>query len=581
MKRIVKRMKRIVEWLDRLGTSGIYVERERNRISLLSRLSAAVGILILILAPPICRILHWRADVTIGISIDFAFNWLAFFLNCRKKHQAAGIVFFLTQCIAILYFGTKLGELFHLQFMIMFLVSIIYLLFEDKLSRHICLAGAVATFVIVQLSYYLNPVDTVPMGRGAGYAIQSSVIGAILVLMIIVSRRYVMSNDTNMRLTRGLHFMKIFTAQVSHELRTPLDAIHQTSQLLKEEIGNDPVFDKIRVLVDISYTASSSATNIVNNVLDMAEIEQGKMPVIPEESFHLVPLLEKIVDVHKVIASREVIDLRLRVDPQLPPVIMGDPLSINQILTNLLSNALKYGATGNTVEIDVRREGAHWAVRVSNYGKVIPQEKIGVLFDPFFTGKSGHIQGSGLGLYIVKNKVTSMNGTVSVESRPSGLTTFTVILPLREGVKVPEPAVTEPDGNGQFIDRVNVLIAEDSKVNAFVLSRFLADMGCACTVVNNGQELLDAANKKCPDECPDLIIMDHNMPVLNGEETIRQLKRDPRLGEIPIIIITGDVFSDTMKKLKAAGATTLLKKPVDHLVLQKTIRRCLKENSLN
>jgi len=258
-------------------------------------------------------------------------------------------------------------------------------------------------------------------------------------------------------------------------------------------------------------------------------------------------------------------------------VIFSDPLNINQILTNLLANAFKYGTRNNTVMVEINKIEYSWELKVSNSGPPIPPEKIATIFDPFVTGRAGFVQGSGLGLFIVKTKTRLMGGTVQVESHPECHTIFTVNLPLREGRLRDLPDGPGSDTETGDFNKAHILVAEDDKVTAFLLSRFLKDMGCSFTIVRNGRELLDAARKKCPDDCPDIIILDGHMPILSGEETIRELKKTPGLSHIPIIVTTGDIYSDTIHRMLAAGANTYLKKPVDHLALQKTIILYLKK----
>jgi len=377
----------------------------------------------------------------------------------------------------------------------------------------------------------------------------------------------------------GLHFIKIFVAQVTHELRTPLDSIYQVTQLLRKEARKNDHLKQIQPLLAISFTASCDARNIVNNVLDMAEIESGKTPGTVNEAFQVTPFFEKILEVHQVIAQEE--HMKLQLYMEMPQVIISDPLNINQILTNLLANAIKYGLKGSTVNVEARRCDNTWELKVSNVGPGIPSEKIASIFDPFVTGKTGQTQGTGLGLYIVKSKVISMNGTIQVQSKPGGYTIFTVTLPLIEGklrnLSKWDEGRENSEENMVDLSNIHVLMAEDSKLTALLLIRSLKEMGCKVTIVNNGLELLLAAQKGYPDNCPDIIILDCHMPVLNGEETILQLKKIPALSNIPIIVTTGDLFSDMLDRMLAAGADAYLKKPIDHLALQKTISLYLKK----
>ena len=564
-----------------IGTSGITDPEFAGRIVFVNTLSFTIGCLLLLIAPPACYFLKLPPSVTIPVSIEFLINGSVIYLNHRKKYLLASLTLYFLQCLAVLYFSLLLGDLFHLQFVFMFLISIIFLIFKSKTTRIITLTATLIILTVLQITYYFDALRPVYTNVKANYFAQTAVMYGVLILMLFVSKRYVRSNDTNADLKRANHLIKIFFAQITHELRTPLDSMHQVTQLLKKEVQKDPHLDKIQSLVDIGFTVSCDARNIVNNVLGMAEIEAGKIPPVENDAFEVNPFLERVLEVHKILAERENITLRLYFDRGMPEVIIGDLLNLNQILTNLLTNALKYGAKGSTVNVAVKRQEQTWELKVSNYGPGIPAEKMETIFDPFVTGRTGQVQGSGLGLYIVKTKVTSMKGTIRVESLPDDQTVFTIVLPLVEGNPKAPPDGSGPDADIDNLNGVHVLVAEDDKLSAFLLSRFLKEMGCTFTMVKNGQDLLDTILKKCPGDCPDIIILDYHMPVLNGEETIRALKRIPELSHIPIIVATGDLYSDTLDRLLAVGASTYIKKPIDHVALKKTIGLHLKNLPAN
>ena len=555
-----------------VGTSGVTDEEDINRIVFVNKISLFVGIAIAVIGPVICYFLKWKPAVVIPLSIEFVLNWTVLLLNYYKRTAHAAFILYFLQCAAIIYFGIVLGRLLQLEFTIVLLIAIANLIFKGRALRAVALAMAIADLVILEIGYYNDPAQSaIPISYNASFLIHVCVVIGLICLTILVSKPYVKSNDIKNELQRANHLIKIFVAQVTHELRTPLDSIHQVTQLLRKEVQKDENLKKIQSLVDIGYTVSCNARNIVNNVLDMAEIEAGKIPDAACEAFRVIPFFENILEVHRVIAHREDVSLRLQTDEDMPEIIFGDPQNTIQILTNLIANAIKYGTKGTTIDVAIKRCDPVWAFSVSNTGPGIPPDKLKVIFDPFVTGRTGHIQGSGLGLYIVRSKVNIMKGTIEVESRPGNRTTFTVSLPLKEGKLRDLPGVAGPEPDRADLNKVHVLVAEDDKLTSFLLDRYLQEMGCSCTMVKNGQELLDTVEKKCPDDCPDIIIMDCHMPVLNGEQTILALKRMPGLSDIPILFITGDIYSDTIQKMMEAGADAYLKKPIDHAALKSKI----------
>jgi len=589
--------------LFQIGTAGVSDEADRNRIVLVNTLCIVTGCSIIGVGATICACFSWRPLLVIPFVLEFIINASVLLFNHRRKYVAAAVILYFLQSVMIIYLSAVLGKLLRLDIVIVLLFAITFLLFKTKKLRTLGIAAALLDLVIIEILYYRNPFQLpISLPYDTVFVIQMSVIAIMTLITILISAPYVKSNDTNEELKRANHLIKIFVAQITHELRTPLDNIHHVTQLLRGEVQRDPNLSKIKPLADIGWTVSSNVRNIVNNVLQLAEIEAGKSITIINEAFKVRPFFEKIMEVFVIMAKREEMKIHLEMDDNMPEVIFGDPLAITQIVTNLLSNALKYGERRTTIKMtigNIQKTGLrgniarfpetsnvcpsdnepparsdstpHWQIEVANYGAGIPADRAHSVFDPFVTNSRGHIQGSGLGLYIVRSKVEAMGGTVRYESEEASLTRFTVALPLREGKlrDLPDPAGTDPDIGD--LQKVYVLAAEDDKLTAYLLSRSLKEMGCSYTMARNGQELIELAQKKCPDECPDIIILDCHMPILDGVETIRRLKQMPELMHIPIIITTGDLYSDTVDRMLAAGANSFLKKPIDHQALRKTI----------
>jgi len=563
-------MKRI--GLFRIGTAGVSDQAAKNRIILVNTLCVVTGFSIIGVGATICACFNWRPLLVIPFVLEFIINASVLLFNQRRKHTTAAIILYFLQSVMIIYLSAVLGKLLRLDIVIVLLFAITFLLFKTKKLRTLGIAAALLDLVIIEILYYRNPFQLpINLPYNTVYIIQMSVIVIMTLITILISAPYVKSNDTNEELKRANHLIKIFVAQITHELRTPLDNIHHVTQLLRGEVRRDASLNKIRPLADIGWTVSSNARNIVNNVLQLAEIEAGKSITIVNEAFKVRPFFEKIMEVFLIMAKREEMKIHLEINDNMPEVIFGDPLAITQIVTNLLSNAIKYGERRTTIKMAIGNSTPHWQIRVTNYGAGLPADRADSVFDPFVTNSRGHIQGSGLGLYIVRSKVEAMGGTVRYETEEASLTTFAVTLPLREGKlrDLPDPAGTDPEIGD--LQKVYVMAAEDDKLTAYLLSRSLKEMGCSYTMTRNGQELIETAQKKCPDECPDIIILDCHMPIMDGVETIRRLKQIPELMHIPIIITTGDLYSDTVDRMLAAGANSFLKKPIDHQALRKTI----------
>jgi len=556
-----------------IGTAELKDEEDIQRVTVVNTICVIVAGAIAVIGPMMSIYLHGRPDVVYPLALEFLLNGCVLWLNYAGKHTAAALFLYLVQCAAICYFGIQLVQLFHLEYVIVLLFAIIFLIFKKKLLRVIAFFAATIVFVALEITYYRNGYKHFDF---ISYSVTFWINILVVSSIIVITSAVVRENDLRYPLQRANRLIKLFAAQLTHELRAALDNIHYVAQLLRGAVRKDPHMTTIQPLVDAAWSVSSNAIAIVNNVLDIAEIEAGKTSIIVNEAFKLNSYFDKILEVHKIVARREHIGLELTVDPNMPEVIISDPLTINQILTNLLTNAFKYGAKHTLVNVGVKRKEFQWELTVSNFGPGIPPENLGSIFELFYTGKTGHIQGSGLGLYIVKTKVQAMGGQITVDSKQNGLTMFTVTLPLREGKLRDLPDLTGSDPKTADFHKAHILVAEDNKLTVFLLSQFLREMGCSYTVVGDGLQLLDAI-KKCPDQSPDIILLDCHMPHMNGEETIRQLKQNPFLAHIPIIITTGDIFTNNIEKMLEAGASTYLKKPIDHLALRKAISLYLKK----
>jgi CheY-like chemotaxis protein/two-component sensor histidine kinase len=384
-----------------------------------------------------------------------------------------------------------------------------------------------------------------------------------------VGRPYVLSKDT---LYRANNFKRIFIYQVTHELRTQLNAVYYIAQLIKREIKLDPNLKKIEPYIDLLFTVVGNTRNIINNVLDMSKIEAGKMEDVQEEPFEIKPFFERLIAVHKVTAKARQIQIKLLIDEQMPPIIVCDSFKLGQVVANLLSNAVKYADRDSIVLLNLSKVNDHsWSMQVTNKGFGIAEDKLTAIFEQFVTNKHNrYTEGTGLGLYIVKNMVHAMEGAINADSQPGAGadTTFTVRLKLQAGKieDIQEEAEEDID-----LSNVHILVADDNEMNNMLFSKYLGMCGCTITSATNGLEVLNKLQQE--KQLPDMILMDHQMPEMDGATTLIHLKQDPKLQHIPVIICTGSFeFQD---KLIAAGACAIVVKPIDQKSLFKVISQHL------
>ena len=266
--------------------------------------------------------------------------------------------------------------------------------------------------------------------------------------------------------------------------------------------------------------------------------------------------------------------------------VLADPNRLNQVLMNILSNAVKYTPTGGHIrfEVDELPRNEHYA----RYRFVVQDDGIGMseayqktLFDPFTREErsgTNKVQGTGLGMAITKNIVDLMGGSINVESTTGKGTRFEVVLEFpvdAEADTVPEAQVLpEEEEETSPLSGMKFLCAEDNAINAEILEMLLEANGASCTICSNGQEIVDAFASVKPGEY-DMILMDVQMPVMDGLEATRRIRsgENPLGRIIPILAMTANAFLEDMQKSREAGMDEHLSKPVDIAALEQTVKR--------
>ena len=351
----------------------------------------------------------------------------------------------------------------------------------------------------------------------------------------------------------------MFLSNMSHDMRTPMNAIIGFSTLLDRDASQP---DKVREYNGKIAASGRHLLNLINNVLDMSKIESGQNALNIAE-FTLKELLEELDSVIQPQALENRQSLDVKVCGLKEERFLGDRLRLSQILLNLLSNAVKYTPEGGQIELSIlglpetAKGYAHLCFQVCDNGIGISPEFLDHIFDPFTrennTTASG-ILGTGLGMAITKNLVDLMGGTISVESAQGQGSTFRVELELRyEAQSVREETVFSEPG-AIDLDGLKVLAAEDNDINAEILEELLSCEGVSCDRTGNGREALERF-QQTPPGYYDAVLMDIQMPVMNGYEAaraIRNLDRPDAKG-IPIVAMTANAFAEDVQNTMEAG----------------------------
>jgi len=372
-----------------------------------------------------------------------------------------------------------------------------------------------------------------------------------------------------------------FLSNMSHDIRTPMNAIIGITSLIRHDAGNKAKVIEYADKIDIS---SQHLLGIINDVLDMSKIEAGKT-VFKYSDFSILDLMQELDTIFHTQIYEKQQTLTIIKENIQHEWVNGDQVHLMQIFSNLLSNAVKYTQEGGEIQFFVEEcetkssVYAKYRFLVSDNGMGMSADFKDTIFDAFTRAESSltnKIQGTGLGMAITKNLVEAMGGSIDVDSELGQGSCFEVLLDLkiaedRTAALAAQEETDEQDGN--ILQGMKFLCAEDNELNAEILMELLKIEGAECTICENGEEILKAFEQSAPGDY-DMILMDIQMPVMNGYEATKAIRRSSHelAKTIPIIAMTANAFSEDIQHSLAAGMNAHVSKPVEMKVLRKTIR---------
>ena len=372
----------------------------------------------------------------------------------------------------------------------------------------------------------------------------------------------------------------IFLFNMSHDIRTPMNAIVGYSQLMKKELTNP----KLIHYQEMIEQSSKLLLSIINNVLDMARVESGKMEL--DENYEVIGNISQLVcSAFAAEASRKNIELNKIVNVEHKHIIV-DSTKMQEILSNLISNAIKYTSAGGKVTIDTKelpydKEGyVLIQTKVSDTGIGMSEEFLPSLFELFTRERNttlSKIPGTGLGMAIVKNFVDLMNGSIEVESELGKGSTFTITIPH----KIANKDYTNrniKDSNECDIDFMGkrILLAEDNELNAEITTTILSEMGFEVKAVEDGIFCVNEIQHQ-PANTYDLILMDIQMPNMDGYKATHCIRRlsQPEKANIPIIAMSANAFEEDKKKAFDVKMNDYITKPIDFQKMEQVLKHIL------
>ena len=372
-----------------------------------------------------------------------------------------------------------------------------------------------------------------------------------------------------------------FLANMSHDIRTPMNAIIGITSLVRHDAADKGKVIEYADKIDIS---SQHLLGIINDVLDMSKIEARKT-VFKYSDFSILDFIQELDTIfHSQIYEKHQTFTIIKENIK-HEWVNGDQVHLMQIFSNLLSNAIKYTQKGGKIQLLVEEcetkssVYAKYRFLISDNGLGMSADFKDTIFDAFTRAESSltnKIQGTGLGMAITKNLVEAMGGTIDVDSELGQGSCFEVLMDLKiaEDRTVALAAQEETDEqDGNILQGMRFLCAEDNELNAEILTELLKIEGAECTICENGEEILKAFEQSAPGDY-DMILMDVQMPVMNGYEATKAIRRSSHelAKTIPIIAMTANAFSEDIQHSLAAGMNAHVSKPVEMKILEKTIR---------
>ena len=372
-----------------------------------------------------------------------------------------------------------------------------------------------------------------------------------------------------------------FLSNMSHDIRTPMNAIIGMTSLIRHDAGNKAKVIEYADKIDIS---SQHLLGIINDILDMSKIEAGKT-VFKYTDFSMPDLIEELNTIFQPQIAERNQTLMVIKENIRHEWVNGDQVHLMQIFSNLLSNAVKYTQEGGKIQFLVEEcetkssVYAKYRFLVSDNGMGMSADFKETIFDPFTRAEgsvTNKIQGTGLGMAITRNLVEAMGGTIDVESELGQGSCFEVLIDLRIAEDRSVSSTVQEEKNEQndnIFQGMRFLCAEDNELNAEILTELLKIEGAECTICENGEEILKTFEKSAPGDY-DMILMDVQMPVMNGYEATKAIRQSSHelAKTIPVIAMTANAFSEDIQHSLAAGMNAHISKPVEMEVLKKTIK---------
>lgn len=537
----------------------------------------------------------WPSDQPYSYAFDSAFSltssmfgllFISRFLNLKQhlprvnQVMLALVAMHVPVIAAVFYYSDQAMDRFlmlPLAFMLIIAVSIGFYGWKKRLAtaRYFLLAWVLFAlgniYLILSLSGYLHA------NFSPYYASKAAAFAEAMLLSFALADRIRRLRDEREKQRLKAEAQSYFLAQISHEIRTPLNGVLGTVELLDKT----NLSEEQQEYIDVIKSSGRSLLTLVSDVLDYSKIEAGKM-VIQEEQVAIRDLAQQQVELFRSMASQKGLELTLQIANQVPQWVLTDSHRLRQVWSNLLSNAIKFTDQGYVrAKLSISEQSGRSYVRfdVSDSGIGIDAADIPDLFNAYQQvelGKRRVFGGTGLGLAISKDLVELLGGAISVVSSKNSGSTFTTLTPLQA---ISQPVVdgnieSENTGVTAITRSLKILVAEDNTVNQKVIVGLLQKLNHQVTVVPQGDEVVSI--RLLADFDYDAILMDCEMPVMDGYEAtrlIRDYEKQQKLPRVPIIALTAHALEEIKGQCMEAGMNDFLTKPINTNLLVRVLNR--------
>jgi len=544
------------------------------------------------------------SNILVGVVCAFWIGSYILLLHLTEEKGVTKYAFCIFTGVSSMILAAVLGYVYRslLLIIVVYMVqSMVVIMFRQKKS---CIVISIATILTMFQFALLDKLNIYNMINWMEFWVSLVVVMISTWIMIcqmtLAERQNKKNEDQEKSLDDMLHIVEVmcdeareatkskseFLSNMSHEIRTPINSVLGMNEMILRESREKETLKYARNIA----SSGNMLLSLVNDILDFSKIESGKMELVPV-NYHLSSVLNDLINIITSRVDEKGLDFHVEVDPEMPEFLYGDEMRVKQIVTNLLTNAVKYtdqGAVTLRVYAD-RNEDFGLYFQVQDTGRGIKEEDQKVLFQAFQRvdeSANRNIEGTGLGLAIVSNYVKLMRGDIQVQSTYGEGSTFTVWLP---------QVITDDQPIGNFVEKIKrlgseedtysqlfeapearILLVDDNKMNLSVASLLLKQTKIQIVTAGGGREAI----KKMGQQQFDLVLLDHMMPGMDGIETLQHLKAEGLVEHTPVIALTANAVAGARETYLDAGFSDYLTKPIVGKDLERMMIRWLPEEKV-